>query len=928
MPYGTPVLLKRMPLLGGITDAPPIGDQPTMGVTAPQSQMVEGAVVAFNIDRAFNIRGECSVTWTVTSDAGAADFTGPTTNTAYFIDGQTSSSVSVQTVRRAGDQGSRTLRCQLSAPVGGILNPNRPFASVSLADYIEPDPELKWWKKLPLRSQNAWASGPSDFGPSIPNVVSGWKLYDAYCAYTDAFNGSCHGGPPGYSRITTWDKCAGGPSGNPSVIDSTGQFAWTSATGGMFSSAFQEVPPNNAWVIFEFIPIPYNVLYTGTTIPDSVLDALAGTTYNQRFKDMGGRINKLFTDRGISLEWFVGRMFVEPNGGFWYNFPATSKTKWLAAINNIIAQIRIGAGNYPLKFLHCPRKTKVVTGLGDYGTLESWYPANCDGIAMTYHPASGASNYTNYRKQMDGDSSWYGLEDDALKLATDKDVAFALIDWSPQYEDNPIADSIYQWTFDELLAPNARQILADCVHDKRTFYQSGADDQPTQTPAGKAAWARGAVLFPTLWGGTKPAIQPPPEPTPPTAWWNFTGLKGNRKDGRRCGISYFGDQSQLPSSMADYNKRIGWADAFNGHHGTDAMGRQDTMRLLTGGTYGTIAVPVFNDVIESGSYMDWNQNSNWTAVWELAPSYALICWTMNTTSVDKATWRDAPKVEGVDYDEDAIWDEVNNGDWDQAYINWGARFARQIRDNNPKNHPAGRIFLRLNHENNQTNNNRVYKHTKARYKLATERFITKFRQGLGMGRGAGMGYNATDGTGVHFVHAPAHNTQSGPQAKYTDSYCDLGDFLSWCPDNCDVLSASWHPSTQHDDDASLANYCDQTNSTLVYSCKSVYDAAKSVAGNGRPVCWPEWSPKNVKHANGTYECCPRADIAYQKFNQYIHDNVSITVFDTVFEWNAIQANGYEDKRDTPASAAGRLGWSNGCAYYKGDNQWGGDKQPA
>jgi hypothetical protein len=390
----------------------------------------------------------------------------------------------------------------------------------------------------------------------------------------------------------------------------------------------------------------------------------------------------------------------------------------------------------------------------------------------------------------------------------------------------------------------------------------------------------------------------------PARWWHYTDLPSQRAGRRRAGLSY----SINATNLDRYNREVGWADGWNGQHLLKDDPNQESVRAITGGPW---VDGIDNNVIETGSYLDWSGSTNWTTGFKTMPLYAIGSWTMNTQPWN----RSLSETLGTDPD---WYQEVLDGDYDQAYRNMGLRLKR-IFDApvgstlNPMGRGAGRIFFRLNHENNQTNPFAVIPSTKTAYKNATDRIIGLIKGGLGPIHGSD-----DPNVGLHFMHAPGHSSQQ-----------DLGDVLSWCPTKCDTLSVSWHPSGTVDTAAEMDTYINQINSTTKYTPELMKIACADTVGglwpNGRPLMFPEWSPKNDD--GGANNQCPIAHIAYQKFDAWLDANQALIVWDGVFEIAAITPNAFKGGDNWPPGRAtpdGDANWRLGVEEYK--TRWIGVKK--
>lgn len=368
-------------------------------------------------------------------------------------------------------------------------------------------------------------------------------------------------------------------------------------------------------------------------------------------------------------------------------------------------------------------------------------------------------------------------------------------------------------------------------------------------------------------------------------WWDFTGMRSARDNGRRSGLSYWGaSNSTFRPNLQKYEQQVAYVDAWNGGQPDSA---EETMELITGGDNTTD-----NSDITPGSALDWSGgSSHWRAGWGNLPSGTIAILACNLTSRDRATWTNAG--DGSFLADQSIWTDIKNGNYDRAYANMGRRIKKNFdtASLNPRGHLPSRLFIRLNHENNQSNYYRVKADQKLNYKAAMERAITKIREGLG-----------TYGSLVKFVHAPANGSEN----------VDLGDYLTWCPDNVDALSVSWHPRNSVTNAASLTAYNNGTDSAIAYSLAELL--AASIA-TGKPMIFPEWSPRFEANVG-----CPVADLCMDSFDAFLTANASRIICDCVYHPNTLIKTAYAG----PGSGGGAA-WSRSVDIYK--TKWPGVKAP-
>lgn len=381
----------------------------------------------------------------------------------------------------------------------------------------------------------------------------------------------------------------------------------------------------------------------------------------------------------------------------------------------------------------------------------------------------------------------------------------------------------------------------------------------------------GNIIDGNLW------VTPVSSTPPPSNWWQFTGMRSARANGRRSGMSYWGaSSSEFATNLALYQSQVALCDAWNGGQ-PDAA--DATMDMVTGGPNTTD-----NDTITSGSNCDWSgTNSHWSCGWNGLPGGTIAIWACNLTSFDRRT----------DTGNGSIWTDIIAGTFDRHFTNMGRRIKKNFDTPalNPRSHLPSRLFIRMNHENNQSNFYRVLAAQKTNYVNAMNRAIEKIRIGLGS--------YAND---VKFVHAPAHGSEG----------INLGSYASWCPSNVDAVSVSWHPRAAQNSIAALNAYNAGEDASLTYGLTELL--AYSLA-TGKPMIFPEWSPR-FEAASGA--ACPVADKAMDSFDAFLTANASRIICDCVYNKRTLVTNAYE-----PTDAAGIAAWANAVTVYK--TKWSGTK---
>jgi hypothetical protein len=484
-----------------ITGTPPGTTSPVVGVYATGPSYTEGATISFDIRRSVNPGPAVSAGYEFTSEGGAADFATTPTGTAYFPAGQLTVRVSVVTAARSGLQGARAVTCRLVGSDVALIDPARPSDYSMLNDYIATPGG--WHKALNYRSGRPFAAGPSYFNRRGKD----WSFYEDQVSYIDGFGGPNFGGNGSdKGRISTVVRAFGGPRGNPDSIITDGQLYWN--TNSDFCKPFREVPVNKTWncYVCDFTPT-INSTDVGNGNPTSgpaheVWQKFIDGGWDQELKDFGGRLKRNYAARGTSLQWLLMRPFHEMQQTNHYRIYPNTKLLFKNAMERIIDKVREGA-DYHIRFMHCPSKDRIYNG-NDFGSLESWCPSNIDAISISFHPAADANTRSGYLNYINGSGRLYGLENDVAELCARKGYKIAFGEWSPRFSSNQIADQCHEWFYDEFLIPNRNDIVCDFVYHANTLLKDGADSEPDQTAAGKAAWSRSVDVFKGRWKGKGP----------------------------------------------------------------------------------------------------------------------------------------------------------------------------------------------------------------------------------------------------------------------------------------------------------------------------------------------------------------------------------------------------------------------------------------
>jgi hypothetical protein len=392
-----------------------------------------------------------------------------------------------------------------------------------------------------------------------------------------------------------------------------------------------------------------------------------------------------------------------------------------------------------------------------------------------------------------------------------------------------------------------------------------------------------------------PPIDPPIEPPvkPPIDWWKLYATRSRSSNSRKhlVGISYWGaNDGEIKANGRKHDAEVGLVDCWVGQcvedkSNTNPNGHMTTMERITGGPYDKV-----NNTIVPHSQLNWkNSNSHWVSGWRnpLFPKGSLGGWVCNFISKDRATSTKA-NVEG----DGSIWIEIKNGKWDVAFQSMGWRIWTNILD--PASNPVGRkldeMVIRAHHEDNQSNYYQVFQNTIGNRKAAMERIIKMVRKGIDDHGGKG--------TDLKFFHAPANGTNSPG---------GLGPYLSYCADNMDGLSVSWHPNKTQDTRQKMLDYCYDTAGKN-YSLEMMRLASVET---GLPMALFEWSPSY-------HNACPIADVAMEVMDKWQRDNSGMFFASFVYNVRTLQEGAYEGN-----DAAGKAAWARSCQVYR--DRWSGIK---
>ena len=329
------------------------------------------------------------------------------------------------------------------------------------------------------------------------------------------------------------------------------------------------------------------------------------------------------------------------------------------------------------------------------------------------------------------------------------------------------------------------------------------------------------------------------------AWWNLP-IRSERASA--SGTSFWYDRSDTDMAAPDLaaeESDVALIDAMAGSSVDNDRSGAATWDALLGG-------PIPGPLISIDTHFDWRTEIDFGfghCVNHLPPGGGWLFWVMPTIPREARTH---PWPVG-DARRRAIWDEILAGNHDVRYITFGQRLAAKI---DASGHPRYRLILDANHEMNQSNDYRVYAETVDLYRMAMQRTIDKIREGAGFH--------------VRFCHRPGYRPET----------TKIGDYVSFVPNNVDMIGLGLHPAADCDSEAAIDALFAGTLNAEYYGIDELLGTA---ADMGLPIAFPEWSPAYSTVSGGP---CPVANSVITKFfNQVIVPNRAIMVADCIYHQN-------------------------------------------
>lgn len=501
--------MRGEPAEGGV---PNPDDPGVVGIFADLSFYTEGGVVTMTVKRlGGRIDQDISFGYRFTSQAGDADFETSPSGTETLRGHITDVVISVDTVDRSGTQGDRSISCTFTGISNGTIDPAQSVATTLLKDKTT-TPTDKWWLLDSWRSGRRWRGGAGYF-----NQIANYNQYEQQVAYLDCLVGPNTGGSD--QAVQTPDLAFGGPANNPNTILKGSQLDWTQSYefSVIFKDAANKTGQNRilGWVC-DWMPVSART--------DNPYDAAAQKKfwedvkkgdYDAYMKAVGARVMLNCQRINLDPKWVHARPFHEMQQTNFYQVWEISKGLYKDAMNRMIDKYKEGA-QFDLRVAFSPAKDKIWSQTPDkgkpaipkqnFGAIESWAPERCDYLSMSFHPAKAHNSHAEFNKFMNGTDSIYGVNNEVLEWCVKYGKPLGPLEWSPRYQSNLIADSIYNWYYREHLWPRVGDvgIVCEAVYDQRTLDKNAANDQADQTAAGKQNWSDGVDVFKHFWKGKGP----------------------------------------------------------------------------------------------------------------------------------------------------------------------------------------------------------------------------------------------------------------------------------------------------------------------------------------------------------------------------------------------------------------------------------------
>lgn len=485
------------------------GDPAIVGVHIDLARYVEGNIITATLQRLGGRRDTAvTVGYIFTSQAGNEDFATAPTGTITLRADDLEEVISVDTVERASVQGDRTITLTLTDVANGVIDEATKVSTTSLIDFVPPG--TKWWLVDPWRSNRPWRGGGGYF-----NTISNYDKYETQVAYLDCIVGPNMGDTD--QTLQSRDLAFGGPPDKPNTIMAKSQLDWTQ--GYEFSTIFKNTASKTdqnriiGWVC-DWISVGDRT--DGAANRATWWNEVASGLHDAYFQAMGKRVVLNCQRIGLDPKWLHARPFHEMQQTNLYRVWESTKGIFRTAFERMIDQYREGAGTH-LRVAFSPSKdkrwkTSRESVYQDFGAFSSWAPRNCDYVSMSFHPAGEHNTHAEINKFFNGNTSIYGVNTEVAEWCAANGIPLGPLEWSPRWQSNTIADSVYNWYYREHLWPRHKDIgiVCDAVFDQKTLSKDAS--AASVSAAGKKNWSEGVDVFKHFWDGKRannPGYTPP-----------------------------------------------------------------------------------------------------------------------------------------------------------------------------------------------------------------------------------------------------------------------------------------------------------------------------------------------------------------------------------------------------------------------------------
>lgn len=354
-----------------------------------------------------------------------------------------------------------------------------------------------------------------------------------------------------------------------------------------------------------------------------------------------------------------------------------------------------------------------------------------------------------------------------------------------------------------------------------------------------------------------------------TKWWKDKTL--------RSGGSWAHGPGYFKQDWQTYPQQVALPDAITDSNFGDRDAKIATKQLCYGGP------EMAFDTITAGSQFAWGgTSSGWNITWN--QQLSVPTWNGFVLDLLSREYNTDPNDDA--YNGQAVWTDMKNGVFD----NWFKGVGRRIKINYEEKGRDMKYFLGRNfHEMQQSNFYRIIVAQKSNWKQANERMYDKIREGAG--------YD------LKFGFSPAKENFS------VDG--NLGALSTWCPNNVDFITPSFHPGKECKTKSDYMKYINGQQKWY-----GLNDFASFMYGMDKPIAFLEWSPR--------FQNCTIADQIYQWFyDEWLVPNKDWILCETVFEEGTLNPAKADNQADQ--TAEGKAAWRRGVNVFK--TKWGGIKGP-